>query len=159
LIAGQGAGDLLAAAGACLGGALVGGPGRDNASFAEAPAHPGVMVASLTTDRAFVRALPNCRPVRIHPTAEDLEGTFDWDILIGDERGNALLGQPGRDRFYGLGGRDQVNAYDRERDFFIDCGKAGGVVLDDRRDPKAHRCEQGEITGPAAELPRLPPGR
>ena len=32
---------------------------------------------------------------------------------------------------------------------------AGGVILDDKRDPKAHRCEQGEITGPAAELPRL----
>ena len=153
LISGQGSGDLLAAAGACVGGLLRGGPGRDNASFAEAPAHPGVMQASLTTGRAFVRALPNCRPVRIHPSAEDLEGTFDWDILIGDAQGNALLGQPGKDRFHGLGGRDQINAYDRERDFFIDCGVGGGIVLGDRRDPRARRCEKGEIRGPAAELP------
>ena len=155
LISGQGAGDLLAAAGACVGGMLRGGSGRDNASFAEAPGHPGVMVASLTTGRAYITKLPRCKPIRIHGSAEDLEGTFDWDILIGDERGNSLLGQPGKDRFYGLGGMDQINAYDRERDFFIDCGTGGGVVLDDKRDPKARRCEQGEITGPAAELPRL----
>jgi hypothetical protein len=154
-ISGQAAGDLLAAGGACIGGMLRGGPGRDNASFAEAPGHPGVMRASLTTGRASVPALPNCRAIRIHGSAEDLEGTFDWDVLIGDERGNALLGQPGKDRFYGLGGVDQINAYDRMRDFFIDCGAGGGVVLGDRRDPRGRRCEEGEITGPAAELPRL----
>ena len=159
LISGQSAGDLLAAAGACVGGVLRGGPGRDNASFAEAPGHPGVMIASLTTGRAYITKLPRCKPVRIHGSAEDLEGTFDWDILIGDERGNSLLGQPGKDRFYGLGGLDQINAYDRQRDFFIDCGRGGGIVLGDRRDPHARRCEEGEITGPAAELPRLLPGR
>jgi hypothetical protein len=134
---------------------LRGGSGRDNASFAEAPDHPGVMLASLAAGRALVKALPHCHPIRLHRSDEDLEGTFDWDILIGDERGNALLGQPGRDRFYGLGGLDQINSYDRVRDFFIDCGTGGGVIFDDKRDPKAHRCEQGEIRGPAAELPRL----
>ena len=130
--------------------------GRDNASFAEAPGHPGVH-GRLAHDRPRLhhQAAPDCKPVRIHGSAEDLEGTFDWDILIGDERGNSLLGQPGKDRFYGLGGMDQINAYDRERDFFIDCGTGGGIILGDRRDPRAHRCEEGEITGPAAELPRL----
>jgi Ca2+-binding RTX toxin-like protein len=158
-LSGQDAGDLLAAGGPCIGGMLRGGDGRDNASFAEAPGHPGVMVASLTTHRAYVAALPDCHPVRIDPSDEDLEGSFDWDILIGDARANSLLGQPGKDRFYGLGGFDQINAYDRRRDFFIDCGADGGVVLGDKRDPKAHRCEEGDVTGPAAELPRHPPGR
>lgn len=159
LLVGGGAGDLLAAGSACIGGKLIGGPGRDNASFAEAPGHPGVMHASLAAGRALIRALPRCRPVRLHRSNEDLEGTFDWDILIGDGRPNSLLGQPGRDRFYGLGGRDVINAYDRERDFSIDCGRDGGVVLDDRRDPRALRCTQGTITGPAAELPRHRRGR
>ena len=34
-------GDLLAAGGGCAGGAIVGGPGKDDASFAETQAHPG----------------------------------------------------------------------------------------------------------------------
>ena len=39
-------GDLLAAGGGCAGGALVGGPGRDDASFAETQAHPGMLYIS-----------------------------------------------------------------------------------------------------------------
>ena len=40
-------GDLLAAGGGCAGGALVGGPGRDDASFAETQAHPGILYVLL----------------------------------------------------------------------------------------------------------------
>ena len=40
---GEGNGDLLAAGGGCAGGAIVGGPGRDDASFAETQAHPGLL--------------------------------------------------------------------------------------------------------------------
>ena len=39
-------GDLLAAGGGCAGGALVGGGGRDDASFAETQAHPGRLIVS-----------------------------------------------------------------------------------------------------------------
>ena len=39
-------GDLLAAGGGCSGGALVGGGGRDDASFAEVGAHRGVLTVS-----------------------------------------------------------------------------------------------------------------
>ena len=34
------------------------------------------------------------------------------DILIGDARDNAMLGQPGEDRFYGGGGEDVIDARD-----------------------------------------------
>jgi Ca2+-binding RTX toxin-like protein len=116
-------GDLLAAGGGCAGGALVGGPGRDNASFAETQGHPGVLIISLPKRAAWVTGIKRCDSVGISPTNEDLEGSFDWDILIGDGRANSLLGQPGEDRFYGNGGDDIIDARDGVRDFSIQCGK------------------------------------
>ena len=51
-----------------------------------------------------------------------MKGSFDWDILIGDSRPNAILGQPGADWFYGGGGDDVIDARDGTRDFSIQCG-------------------------------------
>ncbi|HEX5375985.1 MAG TPA: calcium-binding protein [Solirubrobacterales bacterium] len=116
-------GDLLAAGGGCAGGALVGGPGRDDASFAETPAHPGILHVSFPAHAAWIDAVPGCDRVRLSPTNEDMEGSFDWDILIGDGRANNMLGQPGADRFYGGGGDDVIDARDGTRDFSIQCGR------------------------------------
>ncbi|HEY0391415.1 MAG TPA: calcium-binding protein [Solirubrobacterales bacterium] len=116
-------GDLLAAGGGCAGGALVGGPGRDDASFAETPAHPGILHVSFPAHAAWIDAVRGCHRVHLSPTDEDMEGSFDWDILVGDGGANAMLGQPGRDRFYGGGGEDVVDARDGERDFSIQCGR------------------------------------
>jgi hypothetical protein len=52
-----------------------------------------------------------------------MEGSFDWDVLIGDARPNAMLGQPGADRFYGGGGDDVIDARDGTKDFSIQCGR------------------------------------
>lgn len=147
-------GDLLAAGGGCAGGALVGGPGRDDASFAETPAHPGVLHVSFPAHSAWIDAIPNCDRVHLSPTNEDMEGSFDWDVLVGDARPNAMLGQPGADRFYGGGGDDVIDARDGTRDFSIQCGrgsapKAGrpangtpaGRALTDPFDPGAVLCE------------------
>jgi Ca2+-binding RTX toxin-like protein len=151
---GEGDGDLLAAGGGCAGGALVGGPGRDDASFAETPAHPGILHVSFPARAAWIDAIPNCDRVHLSPTNEDMEGSFDWDILVGDARPNAMLGQPGADRFYGGGGDDVIDARDGTRDFSIQCGrgsapKAGrpafgtptGRALTDSFDPGAVLCE------------------
>ncbi len=163
---GEGNGDLLAAGGGCAGGALVGGPGRDDASFAETQAHPGLLIVSFPQHKAWVTAVKNCKPVHLSPTDEDMEGSFDWDVLIGDSGPNAMLGQPGEDRFYGNGGEDIVDARDGVRDFGIQCGKghppkritvhgkggrtetrevAGtgkpeGRALTDKFDPKPYNC-------------------
>ena len=51
-----------------------------------------------------------------------MEGSFDWDVLIGDGGPNAMLGQPGEDRFFGNGGDDIIDARDGVRDFSIQCG-------------------------------------
>lgn len=120
---GEGSGDLLAAGGGCAGGAIVGGPGRDDASFAETQAHPGLLIISFPKNAAWVDEIKGCDSVRLDDSNEDMEGSFDWDVLIGDGGPNAMLGQPGEDRFYGNGGDDIIDARDGVRDFSIQCGK------------------------------------
>ena len=138
-LVGNSGSDVLAAGQACGGGRLIGGPGRDNASFAETPAHPSVLYASLARGVAYIVGLRHCRRTRIS-SSEDLEGSFDWDILIGDRRGNGIFGQPGRDRLYGRGGDDAINARDGEADFLIDCGGGRDTLLGDSNDPPGRSC-------------------
>ncbi|HET9197744.1 MAG TPA: calcium-binding protein, partial [Solirubrobacterales bacterium] len=88
---GEGSGDLLAAGGGCAGGALVGGPGRDDASFAETQAHPGLLIVSFLAHAAWVTTVKGCDHVHLSKTNEDMEGSFDWDVLIGDSGPNAML--------------------------------------------------------------------
>jgi Ca2+-binding RTX toxin-like protein len=132
-------GDLLAAGGGCAGGALVGGPGRDDASFAEIGAHPGVLTVSFPAHQAWIPQIAGCRPVHLSHTDEDMEGSFGPDVLIGDSRRNAILGQPGRDRFYGNGGEDVIDARDGVRDLWIQCGPGEPPV----RKPPRHGKPQG----------------
>jgi Ca2+-binding RTX toxin-like protein len=120
---GEGNGDLLAAGGGCAGGAIVGGPGRDDASFAETQAHPGLLIISFPQNKAWVDEIKGCDSVRLDDSNEDMEGSFDWDVLIGDGGPNAMLGQPGEDRFYGNGGEDIIDARDGVKDFSIQCGR------------------------------------
>ncbi len=149
---GEGDGDLLAAGGGCAGGALVGGPGRDDASFAETPAHPGVLHVSFPAHAAWIDAIKGCHKVHLSPTDEDMEGSFDWDILVGDGRANAILGQPGADRFYGGGGEDVIDARDGTKDFSIQCGR-GSVA---RRGGAVHGAPAGRaLTDPFDPAPVL----
>jgi Ca2+-binding RTX toxin-like protein len=115
-------GDLLAAGGGCAGGALVGGPGRDDASFAETQAHPGLLHVSFPQHKAWVDAVPHCKAVHLAASDEDMEGSFDNDVLIGNAARNSILGQPGVDRIYGGGGEDSLDARDGVRDEVIQCG-------------------------------------
>jgi hypothetical protein len=157
-------GDLLAAGGGCAGGALVGGPGRDDASFAETPAHPGTLHISFPAHAAWIDAIPGCHKVHLSPTDEDMEGSFDDDILVGDSRANAMLGQPGQDRFYGGGGEDVIDARDGERDLSIQCGRGtvaksgtvhgtpSGRALTDPFDPAPVLCKYSKHGHPVDGL-------
>jgi Ca2+-binding RTX toxin-like protein len=116
-------GDLLAAGGGCAGGALVGGGGRDDASFAETGYHPGRLIVSFPQHSAWVTAIPGCHHVHLSPTDEDMEGSFGPDVLIGNGRPNAMLGQPGKDVFIGNGGDDVIDARDGFADVSIQCGR------------------------------------
>lgn len=156
---GEGNGDLLAAGGGCAGGALVGGPGRDDASFAETQAHPGLLIISFPKHAAWIDEIRGCDSVHLSRTDEDMEGSFDWDVLIGDGRANSMLGQPGEDVFIGNGGDDVIDARDGVRDFSIQCGrgrppikkahgkgmttptgKPAGRALTDSFDPEPFNC-------------------
>lgn len=134
---GEGDGDLIAAGGGCAGGAIVGGEGRDDASFAETQAHPGLLYISFPQDKAWIDVLMGhgCHPVRLDDSNEDMEGSFDYDVLIGDSDKNALLGQPGKDELYGNGGDDIIDARDGVRDFAIQCGR--GHYFQPPRPPKS----------------------
>ncbi len=134
-------GDLLAAGGGCAGGALVGGPGRDDASFAETQAHPGLLIISFPRHVAYIDTIKHCDKVHLSPTDEDMEGSFDNDVLIGNGRANSMLGQPGEDVFIGNGGNDVIDARDGVRDVSIQCG-AG-------RPPKPGKPVRGKSTGRA----------
>jgi Ca2+-binding RTX toxin-like protein len=136
---GEGDGDLLAAGGGCAGGAIVGGEGRDDASFAETQAHPGILYISFPEHKAWIDVVRGCHPVRLDPTDEDMEGSFDYDVLIGDGGPNAMLGQPGVDRFYGNGGEDTIDARDGVRDEVIQCG--AGRYIQPPSHPKGKRAE------------------
>jgi Ca2+-binding RTX toxin-like protein len=126
-------GDLLAAGGGCAGGKIVGGPGRDDASFAETQAHPGLLYVSFPKHRAWIDAVRNCHPVRLAASDEDMEGSFDNDVLIGNGARNSILGQPGVDRIYGGGGEDVLDARDGVRDEVVQCSavhvtvRGGGI--------------------------------
>jgi Ca2+-binding RTX toxin-like protein len=156
---GEGSGDLLAAGGGCAGGALVGGPGRDDASFAETQAHPGTLYISFPQHAAWIDVIKGCHKVHLSPTDEDMEGSFDNDVLIGDAKANSMLGQPGEDSFYGNGGEDVIDARDGVRDKWIQCGRgtpakkgrpatgvAAGRALADPFDPEPFKCK-AETTG------------
>ena len=87
----------------------------------------------------WIDAVPGCDRVRLSPSDEDMEGSFDSDVLVGDGRANNMLGQPGEDRFYGGGGEDVIDARDGVRDLSIQCGRG--------RAPKSGRRIVGRATG------------
>ena len=64
-----------------------------------------------------------CKHVHLSATDEDMEGSFDNDVLIGDSGPNSMLGQPGEDVFIGNGGEDVIDARDGVRDKSIQCGR------------------------------------
>jgi Ca2+-binding RTX toxin-like protein len=152
---GEGGGDLLAAGGGCAGGTLDGGPGEDDASFAETQAHPGTLYISLAQGWAWINAIKGCDKVRLPRSDEDIEGSFDNDVLIGDSRDNVLIGQPGVDSFFGRGGNDVIVAVDSVKDWYIQCGEKGhpeGIAIVDTIDPKPQDCAKVTVAKPTAGL-------
>jgi hypothetical protein len=66
-----------------------------------------------------------------------------------------MLGQPGKDSFYGRGGEDTIVATDGVKDGVIQCGKKGhpsGLALTDSIDPAPLYCKSTEHGSPVAGL-------
>ena len=92
---------------------------------------------------AWINVVKGCRHVHLSPTDEDIEGSFDNDVLIGDAGPNMLLGQPGVDSYFGRGGDDTIVAADGVKDWYIQCGLDGrpeGRAIVDPIDPAANDC-------------------
>ncbi len=56
--------------------------------------------------------------MRLARSNENIEGSFDNDVMIGDAGPNMMLGQPGEDSFYGRGGEDIIDARDGVHDAY-----------------------------------------
>ena len=113
---GGGGGDLLAAGGGCAGGALVGGPGETTPPSPRSAAHPGALISLRRSTPPGSTRSPAATKSASRRSDEDIEGSFDHDVLIGDAKANVMLGQPGIDSFFGSGGNDVIVAADGVKD-------------------------------------------
>jgi len=150
VLLGGGGSDLLVAS-PCTGQRLEGGPGVDSVSFARSFLGLGVHVrlgasAVFPAHRLSGELIPaGCSLIESEPSAishsiENIEGSPQRDVLIGDESANILLGRggddlvlggvgddflvggTGRDEMRGGPGGDRLYAQDRRRDRRLHCG-------------------------------------
>ena len=139
--------DLFLSASVCDGERTVGGPGRDNSSWARfkesgAYADLGSGVAGRpTADQTL-----GCggEPTDSLEEVEDLEGSEGADVLIGDSGPNQLLGRTGSDTFFAGAGEDSILANSADADRTINCGPDDDEATIDHPqygDPAPVECE------------------
>ncbi len=126
--------DLFLSNSVCDGDLLVGGAGRDNASWARFGEGVGASLASGEAGRPGVGETPNCGSESADSLQEieDLEGSSSADRLYGDAGPNQLLGHPGEDVYFAAAGDDLLLANSGDRDPTIDCGEgaADSAIVD-----------------------------
>ena len=116
VLQGGGGSDLLISS-PCTGQRVVGGPGVDSVSFARSYLRLGVQVRIGGTavipphtlgGRSFPAGCPiaGSQPTSIDGSIENVEGSPDGDVIVGDGSANILLGRGGDDRLIGAGGAD-----------------------------------------------------
>jgi Ca2+-binding RTX toxin-like protein len=93
---------------------------------------------------------------------EDLEGSNQNDVLVGDARNNQLLGHKGQDIYSALAGQDSILANSGTRDLVINCGADLDQAIIDFAsvgDPTPIECESVRegAAGEFRELELLPP--
>jgi len=132
--------DLLVSSSIDAGDLLDGGKGEDNISFAQVGHNFGVR-AQIGGDAQRVTADGKVYGPKAHITsaAEDLEGTEDDDILIGDNKDNHLLGRGGADTLKGEGGNDLLEGRYGDADKLLDGGAGIDRATIDPEDKKALR--------------------
>ncbi|HET9153426.1 MAG TPA: calcium-binding protein [Solirubrobacterales bacterium] len=138
--------DLFLSNSICDGERIVGGAGRDNASWARFG--EGVE-ANLTTGQAGRPGsgeAPSCggEPLDSISEVEDLEGSSFGDVFYGDAGPNQLLGHPGPDVFFAGAGEDSILANSGDADVTINCGPDNDEATIDRPqygDPAPVECE------------------
>ncbi|MBK7861546.1 MAG: hypothetical protein IPJ65_23615 [Archangiaceae bacterium] len=132
--------DLLVSSSIDAGDTLDGGAGADNVSFAQV-GHDFAVRAQVggTAQRLGGDGKPRGPVAHLSASVEDLEGTEEGDVLVGDSRENHLLGRGGADVLAGRGGDDLLEARDRDRDRRLDGGRGHDRAQLDREDAPAVR--------------------
>lgn len=138
--------DLFLSNSVCDGEKVIGGPGRDNASWARFGEGVEANLASGAAGRPGSGEVPACggEPLDAIAEVEDLEGSSFGDVLYGDGGPNQLLGHPGPDAYFAGAGEDSILANSGDVDRVIDCGPDNDSALIDHPqygDPQPVECE------------------
>ena len=134
LLLGGDGNDLFLSVSVCDGGELVGGPGRDNSSWARLGEAVTANLGAGVAGRPGSGPLPDCTggsPDSLREI-EDLESGNSADFLYGDAGPNQLLGHLGPDTYFAGPGGDTILANSGDADPTIDCGEDVDRALVDR---------------------------
>jgi hypothetical protein len=163
----EGADDLNAGAGedlfvsdaVCDGDSLDGGPGRDNANWANfdeaITIDMGAEAAGLVGPEGQAQC-PSLLLLTDLVAIEDIEGTSLDDVMVGDAGPNQLLGRPGNDSYFAAAGNDHILANSGDEDVAIECGEGFDTALVDHPqygDPEPVDCESVEAREPDSFRP------
>jgi Ca2+-binding RTX toxin-like protein len=156
--------DLFLSNSVCDGERIVGGPGRDNASWARFKEGVEANLASGAAGRPGSGDAPDCGggPLDSLTEVEDLEGSSSADVFYGDAGPNQLLGHPGPDIYFAGAGEDSILANSGDADITINCGPDNdSAVIDHPQygDPAPVECESVSEADPNnfRTLTLLPP--
>jgi Ca2+-binding RTX toxin-like protein len=156
--------DLFLSNSVCDGQRIVGGEGRDNASWARFKEGVEANLASGAAGRPGSGEAPDCGggPLDSITEVEDLEGSSSGDVFYGDAGPNQLLGHPGPDVFFAGPGEDSILANSGDADLTINCGPDNdSAVIDHPQygDPAPVECESVSEADPNnfRTLTQLPP--
>jgi Ca2+-binding RTX toxin-like protein len=164
--------DLFLSVSVCDGQRIVGGSGRDNASWARFDAGVGASLGLGQAGRPGAGEAPDCGggPLDSLAEIEDLEGSSHDDVFYGDAGPNQLLGHPGRDAYFAGFGEDSILANSGDSDLVINCGPDLDTAIVDRPqygDPAPVECEsvfeadpnnfRNRTLLPPPPLPKPPP--
>ncbi len=143
---GEAGNDLFLSNSICEGDTIVGGEGRDNASWAKFDEGVEADLATGQAGKPGAGATPNCSSGSLDALegVEDLEGSGSPDAFYGDAGRNQLLGHDGADSYHAAAGEDLILANASDADAVIDCGSDADVAIVDFAkfgDPTPIECE------------------
>jgi RTX calcium-binding nonapeptide repeat (4 copies) len=127
--------DLFVSNAVCDGDSLGGGPGRDNANWANFNQAVAIDMAAQAAGLIGTGGQPQCSSAALLTGLfglEDTEGTSLDDVMVGDSGPNQLLGRPGQDSYFAAGGDDTILANSGtptpDPDPTIDCGEGSDTA-------------------------------
>jgi Ca2+-binding RTX toxin-like protein len=159
--------DLFVDNAVCDGDQLDGGPGRDNANWANFGSAISIDMAAEEAGLVGGGGQPTCSGGTLTSLTglEDIEGTSLADTMVGDQFDNQLLGRPGADTYHAGDGNDSILANSGtpgpDPDATIDCGQGFDTAQIDKPangpDPAPIACEAVEERNPNSFRPPNPP--